>query len=185
MEQTLDDVNGIDVAGLREVIEEIGKDPAKGKVRFRVASGWTGQTRSEHRVEEYELGGETIARSHRFEADEPTELLGSNGKPNPQEYLLGALNACMLVGYATGAAVRGITLEKLEIESTGELDLRGFLGIDASVNPGYDTVDYVVRIKGDGTPEQMREIHETVQKTSPNYTNYARPIRLCAELIVE
>ncbi|HYL60582.1 MAG TPA: hypothetical protein VEU51_17080 [Candidatus Acidoferrales bacterium] len=42
-----------------------------------------------------------------------------------------------------------------------------------------------MRIKGDGTPEQFREIHETVIKTSPNYFNITRPIAIDAELRVE
>ena len=51
--------------------------------------------------------------------------------------LLSALNACMTVGYVAGAAVRGIRLTSLEIETRGELDLRGFLNLSDSVPPGY------------------------------------------------
>ena len=35
-------------------------------------------------------------------------------------------------------------------------------------------MQYTVRIKGNGTPEQFREIHDTVRRTSPNYFNVAR-----------
>lgn len=98
---------------------------------------------------------------------------------------MAALNACMLVGYVAGAAARGITLDSVEIETEGQLDLSGVLGIDASVKPGYDALRYTVRIKGDGTPEQFRDIHETVRKTSPNYFNVASPVRLDARLVVE
>jgi hypothetical protein len=90
-----------------------------------------------------------------------------------------------MVGYVAGAAVKGIRLDRLEIETNGQLDLRGFLGIDESVRPGYESIRYVVRIKGNGTPAQFREIHETVMKTSPNYFNIAKPIRIDAELRVE
>jgi hypothetical protein len=38
------------------------------------------------------------------------------------------------------SAVRGITVESLEIETDGEIDLRGFLGIDATVPPGYENL---------------------------------------------
>ncbi len=98
---------------------------------------------------------------------------------------MAALNACMAVGYVAGCAMRGIELTALEIETEGALDLRGFLGVDPAVNPGYDEVRYTVRIRGDGTPEQFREIHETVMKTSPNFANFARPIRLRPTLVVE
>ncbi|MCE2510196.1 MAG: OsmC family protein [Alphaproteobacteria bacterium] len=178
-------VNGLDLDALANVVEEIQKDPAKAKVAFRVTSAWKGQTKSEAKVTSYTLGGEEIKRNFTIPVDEPLELLGENTAPNPQEVLMTALNACIMVGYVAGAAVNGITLEKVEIETFGELDLRGFLGLDEKVKPGYDSIRYEVRIKGSGTPEQFQEIHENVIKTSPNYFNVSQPIRLDATLKVE
>lgn len=178
-------VNGLDVDALYGVIEEIKKDASKGLVQFRVKSDWKGQTRSETSVDSYRIGGKEVRRRFKIEVDEPFELLGENTAPNPQEMLLTALNACIMVGYVAGAAVRGIKLDKVEIETSGELDLRGFLGIDPAVKPGYESIHYVVRIKGNGTREQFQEIHETVMKTSPNYFNISRPVRLDARLQVE
>lgn len=177
-------VNGIDVDALAEVVRAIEADPAKGMVAFRVASTWQGQTRSKTAVESYTLGGQTIPRRFTMDVDEPLELLGTNTAANPQEMLMAALNACVMVGYVAGAAIRGIRLESVEIETSGELDLRGFLGLDDNVKPGYETVQYTVRIKGDGTPEQFQEIHETVMKTSPNYFNVSRPVAIDAKLEV-
>jgi uncharacterized OsmC-like protein len=178
-------VNGIDVDALHEVINEVKADPKKGIVAFRVKTGWHGQTRSETFVESYRLGGNKINRRFKITVDEPLELLGENTAANPQELLMAALNACITVGYVAGAAVKGITLSKLEIETSGELDLRGFLGVEPNVKPGYESIQYVVRIKGNGTPEQLREIHENVMKTSPNFFNLSRPVRLDPELQVE
>jgi hypothetical protein len=48
--------------------------------------------------------------------------------------------------------------------TTTELDLRGFLGIDPNLKPGYDSLRYVVRIKGNGTAEQFEEIHQNIIK---------------------
>ncbi|HEY1374608.1 MAG TPA: OsmC family protein [Candidatus Binatia bacterium] len=177
-------VNGIDVDALRAVVEDIKNDPAKGIVEFKVKTSWRGQTRTDASVESYTLGGREIKRRHAIAADEPFELLGGNSAPNPQELLMAALNACISVGYAAGAAVHGITLSKLEIETKGQLDLRGFLGIDPDVKAGYESLQYVVRIAGNGRPQQFREIHENVMKTSPNYFNLARPVRLDAKLEV-
>lgn len=178
-------VNGIDVDALRAIIEDIKNEPAKGIVEFRVKTGWRGQASSEASVEAYKLGGREIKRRFSIRVDEPIELLGENTGPNPQELLMAGLNACICVGYVAGAAVHGITLSKLEIETKGQLDLRGFLGIDPAVKPGYESIQYVVRIAGNGTPEQFREIHENVMKTSPNYFNLSRPVRLDARLEVE
>ena len=177
-------VNGLDLAALGETVEAIKEDAKKAIVGFDVTTRWTGQTRSETTVEGYTLGGERIARNHKIVADEPCELLGADGAPNPQELLMAAFNACITVGYVAGASVHGITLESLEIKTRGELDLRGFLGLSDAVAPGYENVEYEVRIKGSGTPEQFEEIHQTVMKTSPNYFNISRPIRLSGTLKV-
>ena len=110
---------------------------------------------------------------------------GSNRFPNPQEYLLAALNARMMVGYVAQCAVRGIDLQSLEIETEGEIDLRGFLGIDPAVMPGYEKLRTMVRIKGSATPEEFAEIHQAVLATSPNFHNVSRPVALSPTLVVE
>lgn len=178
-------VNGIDTDALRDTIKAIADDPAKGDLGFRVVTRWAGKTRSEARSEAITLGGERQERDVLIAADEPESLLGDDTAPNPQELLLAALNACMLVGYVTSAAMAGVTLSKLEIETEGELDLRGFLGIDPRVKPGYDSLRYTVRIAGDGTPEQFEAIHASVSQLSPNRFNVAMPVRLDGTLVVE
>lgn len=177
-------VNGLDLDALGATVQAIAEDPVLGQVRFSVNTRWDGQTRSTSKVSGYALGGEQIAREFEIAADEPLELLGTNAAPNPQELLMAALNACMTVGYVAGASMQGITLERLEIETTGQLDLRGFLGLDPSISPGYEELDYHVRIAGNGTPEQFEEIHRAVMATSPNYFNLARPIRMNGTLAV-
>ena len=176
--------NGLDLAALGAVVDAIESDPSQALVGFDVTTRWTGQTRSETTVEGYTMAGERITRTHKIVADEPCELLGGDSAPNPQELLMAAFNACITVGYVAGAAVKGINLESLEIETRGQLDLRGFLGISDSVLPGYGNIDYEVRIKGDGSAEDFAEIHETVMKTSPNYFNMSRPIRMNGTLSV-
>jgi uncharacterized OsmC-like protein len=177
-------VNGIDLGALGDVVEAIEKDSSQAKAGFAVTTHWAGQTRSESVVEGFKLGGQRIERSHKIVADEPFELLGTDSAPNPQELLMAAVNACMMVGYVAGAATMGIRLEAVEIRTRGELDLRGFLGLSDDVAPGYEAIDYDVIIKGDGTPEQFAEIHQAVMKTSPNYFNINRPVRMNGTLKV-
>jgi len=126
-----------------------------------------------------------VPRRFSFDIDEPRELGGSNQFANPQEHLIAALNACMIVGYAAQCAVRGITIESLAIETHGEIDLRGFLGIDPAVPPGYESLSYAVSIKGSGTREEFAEVHEAVMATSPNFYNMSRPVALKSSLVVE
>ncbi len=178
-------VNGINTDDLFALIERVRTDPAKGKTHWRVSTTWQGQTRSRAEVEGFGMGGQNISRHFAIDVDEPYELGGSNRSANPQEYLIAALNACMTVGYVAQCAVRGITLDSLVIETEGEIDLRGFLGIDPAVPPGYSSLHYKVRIKGNGTKEQFAEIHKAVMTTSPNFYNLSRPVTLKPTLVVE
>ena len=123
-------VNGINVDDLFALIDDVKREPGKGKTNWHVTTTWQGQARSRAEIESYEIGGEKVPRRFSIDIDEPHELGGSNRFANPQEHLIAALNACMTVGYAAQCAERGITLQSLAIETDGEIDLRGFLGID-------------------------------------------------------
>jgi uncharacterized OsmC-like protein len=175
-------VNGLDLAALDQTVAAVSEDARLGQVAFRVRTDWKGQTKSESTVDSYTLGGDVIPRSFTIVADEPHELLGTNAAPNPQELLMSAVNACMVVGYVAQASVRGITLDSCRIETEGELDLRGFLGIDEKVPAGYRRISYTVFLEGDGSREQYEEIHQAVMMTSPNYFNMAQPIQMVGRL---
>jgi uncharacterized OsmC-like protein len=178
-------VNGINVDDLFALIDDVAREPARGKTKWHVATTWQGQARSRAEIENYEIGGEKVPRRFSIDIDEPRELGGSNRFANPQEHLIAALNACMTVGYVAQCAVRGITLESLAIETDGEIDLRGFLGIDPAVPQGYENLSYTVRIKGNGTKEQFAEIHQVVMATSPDFYNMSQPVALIPALVVE
>lgn len=177
-------VNGVDTDALRATLEAVSQDPAPAQTSWKVATHWKGGFRSDTRVTECVIGGERVTRDYTIKIDEPTQLCGTDQFANPQEYLMSALNACMLVGYVAGCSLEGIELEELRIETEGDIDLRGFLGVDPRVKAGYDTITYKVYIKGSGTAEQFQRVHEFVKRTSPNRYNVAMPINLESKLIV-
>jgi hypothetical protein len=92
--------------------------------------------------------------------------------------LMTALNACITVGYVAGAAVKDNTPPASWICATFSASIPTYA-------QGYETLRYTVKLKGNGTPQQFREIHETVIKTSPNYFNVSQPIRIDAKPEVE
>lgn len=178
-------INGIDTAALRNFTKNVARDPNEGRVKFEVATHWGGGTQSTTRVSSWEMGGRQLKKDFTVLIDEPPQLLGKDLAPNPQEMLMAAFNACMMVGYVAGCSLRGIALERIEIQTRGVLDLRGFLGLDSAVKPGYDEIEYVVLIRGSGTQAQFREVHEVVMATSPNRWNMANPIQLKSDLRIE
>jgi uncharacterized OsmC-like protein len=178
-------VNGVNVDDLFALIEGVKGDASKAATSWRVATTWQGQTRTRAEVEGFAIGGQEVSRRFTIDIDEPCELGGSNQFANPQEHLIAALNACIAVGYVAQCAVRGITLQSLEIETEGDIDLRGFLGIDPDVANGYESLRYTVHIKGSGTKQQFAEIHDAVMATSPNVYNLANAVALKSTLLVE
>ena len=178
-------VNGIDTEGVKSLIGHVAKDPANAMTHWHVSSSWKGGTRSDTKVSGYGFGKEQIKKDFTISVDEPTELGGTNQFANPQEHLLGAMNACIMVGYVVGCSMAGIELEELRIETEGDIDLRGFLGLDPNIKPGYDEISYTVHIKGKGTLDQFQKVHEAVGATSPNRFNIANPIKLNSKLVVE
>ena len=179
-------VNGINVDDLFALIDGVRRERCKRQdklARHHDLAGPGAEPRASRGLST--IGGEQVPRRFSIDIDEPCELGGSNRFANPQEHLIAALNACMMVGYVAQCAVRGITLESLAIETDGEIDLRGFLGIDPAVPAGYENLSYIVRIKGSGTKEQFAEVHEAVMATSPNFYNLSRPVALKPALVVE
>jgi uncharacterized OsmC-like protein len=164
-------INGINATALRDTIDAVNDNTLLGASSWRVNSAWVGGTRSDHHVEGVAIGGEFFKRPFTLKVDEPEALCGTNQFANPQEYLLASLNACMMVGYVALATLMGIRLTRLEVEVSGDIDLRGFLGIDPNVKSGYADLKQTVRIAGDGTKEQFERIHNTVKATSPNFFN--------------
>ena len=173
-----DSLNGIDRAALSDTIQAVRADPAKASCRFFATTRWMHGTVSESKISHYELGGEDIEQGYSIAADEPSALLGTDTAPNPQMLLYAALNACVLNTFVVNAASRGIRIDRLEIELEGELDLRGFLGIDESVNPGYDELTMVCRVEGDGSREQYEECLEAGTRYSPNFQSISRAVNV-------
>ena len=170
-------LNGIDVHALNQAIEAIAADPAKGQTGWQVTSRWRGGMRSDTSVKAYSIGGQRIARDFTIRVDEPYQLCGGNQFANPQEYLLAALNACMIVGYTAVCALQGIELKELRIETEGEIDLRGLFRLDSSVKPGYDRLRYTVHIKGGATANNSRKSTRSLRRLRPTGSTWPPPSR--------
>lgn len=177
-------MNGINTAALRSAIEAVAQDPTKGMTRWEVTSNWLGGARSDTQITKYRIGDKIVPKKFTVRIDEPLELCGTNQYANPQEYLLAAVNACMIVTYSAYCTLQGIELEELRIETDGDIDLRGLFSLDPGVRAGYEKLRYKVFIKGSGTPEQFEQIHRTVMTASPNYYNMANAIRMNSELVI-
>lgn len=178
-------LNGINVDDVSALIAGITANPAAGMTHWKVTNTWQGRTHNRAHVEGFSIGGEFVKREFTIDVDEPLQLGGANQYANPQEYLLAAITACMMVGFVAIATLKGVRLDKLEIEIEGDIDLRAFLLIDQSVTPGYEALQYTVRVAGDASEAEFAEIHRLVMASSPNFYNATHPIPMQMSLVVE
>jgi len=166
-------VNGLEVDNLVKVVEAVKQKWEMGKSVWKASTIWRGGFKVE-----------TCSRDFTLFADEPEMLCGTNTAANPVEMVLQAYGACLSIGYAMNAAVRGIKIHDLKIDLEGEIDLPGFLGLEAPENlkmdklPGFKTIDVKVKIKADATPEVLRQLHAHVIGTSPVGVTLSRPVTI-------
>ena len=75
---------------------------------------------------------------------------GEGTAPCSGDLLLGALAACAQVTCQMVAASSGIETTRIEITASGELDLRGTLGIDREVPVGFHRITLHFDVEGAG-----------------------------------
>ena len=159
-------INGVNVAAVSELVNNVEGDPELGQCKFRIKNQWNtcGQNQSE--VEGFYAAKQDIPHDTPFSlnADEPHILAGHDTGPNPVEHLLNALASCLTTTLVYHAAVRGIHVEALESELEGDLDIRGFLGLSKEVRSGFQNIRVKFRVKTDS--ENIEKL-KALSKLSP------------------
>jgi uncharacterized OsmC-like protein len=168
--------NGVNVAALFTTIEAVRGNPAIAKFNFRAANRWLGGEKNRSTIrqfsgalEEHRIAGPA------FTADngEAPVLLGEDQAPNPVEWLLHALIGCMTTTIAYHGAARGITVEAIDSELDGDIDLRGFLGLSAEVRKGYSAIRVRMRVKTEAEAATikaltaMSPVFDTISRSVP------------------
>ncbi|MET9082810.1 OsmC family protein [Streptomyces sp. NPDC004237] len=147
---------------LTEIIEAtasaVAEDPKNATVVFQAAGSGTEGVATTIRV-----------RRHNLTVDEPPTLGGEDTAANPVEYALSALISCQVVTYRFWAAKLGVTLDGIRVEAEGDLDVRGFFGLDPEVRPGFSAVRVHVELSGPESEQRYRELHQTVDAHCPVY----------------
>jgi len=172
-------INGLDTGSLMKVVETVKQNWEVGRTVWKASTTWKGGFKVE-----------TCSREFTLLADEPEMLCGTNTAANPVEMVLQAYGACLTIGYAMNAAVRGIKIQDLKIDLEGEIDLPGFLGLEPPEKygmdklPGFKTIKAKVKIKADADEKAIRELHAQVNKTSPVGLTLSRPVPLSSDLEV-
>lgn len=111
------------------------------------------------------------ARDHVFTVDEPAALGGDDTGANPVEHLLAALGSCQAITFQVWAQKLGVTLDSVDITLGGDLDLRGFFGLEESVRPGFEGIDVRVSVAGPDPRERYEDLIAAVEEHCPVLDN--------------
>ncbi len=150
-------LNDVDIEAVGNLIGAVTADPTKSATRWRATVTWLGAFRSEAKVRSFDP----------IPSDEPAALGGTDSAPNPVEQVLAALGNCLAVGYAANATARGIEIDQLSIDISGNLDLHTFLGLRPDGHAGFDDIAVDVKLQSSATSAELAELHEHVLQTSP------------------
>ena len=120
--------------------------------------------------------------AHSFAIDEPASLGGTNEGANPVEHLLAALAACQVITYRVWAAKLGIEIDTVEVDADGDLDIRGFFGVDDTVPAGFSAIRTKVRISGPETAARYEELTRAVEAHCPVLDTLTRAASITTEV---
>jgi uncharacterized OsmC-like protein len=161
--------NGINIDQLFGTLDAIKGQPSLGTFQFRATNRWLGGAHNRSTIREfYGAGQEDRSRAEAFvtDAGEPAILLGTDTGPNPAEFLLHALAACLTTSIVYVAAARGVELESVASTIEGDLDVRGGLGIDKEVRNGFQQIRITFDVKANASAEKIREVVERARARS-------------------
>jgi len=114
--------------------------------------------------------------AHSFKADEPRSIGGGGGAASPVQYALAALGSCQAITYRFWAAHLGVTLDSVTVRVEGDLDLRGFFGVDDAVRAGFTAIRVEVTVAGPESEERYAELAAAVDAHCPVLDLFQNPV---------
>ena len=139
-----------------EIQTSYREDGSRAQIRYRSESTMGGTFRSDVRIRDHEL---TI--------DEPTAIGGTDEGPSPVEVVLAAFGSCQEITYRAYAAALGIELKNVSVTVEGDIDLRGFFGINDEIRPGFQSITATVELDSEASDDDIARLKEMVNEHCP------------------
>jgi uncharacterized OsmC-like protein len=177
--------NGVDTEKMFGTLDLIRDQPELARFQFRATNRWIDGAHNRSTIRGfYAAGGEDASRAEAFDLDagEPAILLGADEGPNPAEYLLHALAACLTTTIVYVAAARKVRLASVESTLTGDMDVRGALGVDDEPRNGFERIGVSFRVTGDAPAEKLREVVERAKARSAVYDMVTNGVPVAVEV---
>jgi uncharacterized OsmC-like protein len=179
--------NGVDTNTMFATLDAIKAQPEIAQFRFRARNRWLGGAHNRSTIRDfYAACAEDTSRTEAFtlDAGEPAILLGADTGPNPAEYLLHALAACVTTSLVYSAAARGVRLTSVESMLEGDLDVQAAMGTNTEdYRNGFERIRMTVTISGDAPAEKLRQVVQRGTDRSVVFDSISNGVPISVDVI--
>src|SRR5947199_10259936 len=114
-----------------------------------------------------------------YQAEAHTGVGGAGTAACSGDLLLGALAACAQITCQMVATAMGVPTRRIEVTVTGDLDLRGTLGVSRDVPIGFESIRLRFEVDAPGaTPDQLRSLQEKTEQYCVVLQTLTKPPKL-------
>ncbi len=169
-------MNHVNMESLTKLMEAIKGDSANGKITPKVTGKWMFEEGQPQFRSEMEVEGGTFT----VDADMPTSLGGWGSAPGPLHYCLYGLASCYAFTFAALAAMEGVALRKLEVETEGHIDVSKVFGL--SDDPIVEEVRWRVVVDSDADDQTIERLKKLAEERCPAVYCLMNPIKLTIDV---
>ena len=77
------------------------------------------------------------------------------------------MSACQVITYQVWGQKLGLQIDNISIAAEGQLDLRGFFGLNDDVRPGFESIEFAVTLTGPESDEAYADLVRQVDEHCP------------------
>jgi putative redox protein len=126
----------------------------------------------------------SIRNKYKILSDEPASRGGADKAPAPIEHMIASFGQCLCTIYAYHAALNSISLDEVEVDAQGYVDMRGVYDPTALANRGLAKVLYETRIKSSGNDDKIKWLTEISEKCCPAHATLRKACPLEGKILL-
>lgn len=177
-------LNGFDLEAIENTVTALKANPKIAEFKFKATNKWESGPRNTSQIQGfYGACQDDATRATPFECstDMPKILNGTDVAPSPPEFLLHTLASCITTSMMLLASANGIEVAEVTIRVEGDLNLNGFLGLDACILKEYEQIKVSIDVEGNLSETEKVELLEFAKK-SPIYNSILNPVAIDVSL---
>jgi len=162
--------NRVNLDAFQNTIDQTQKDRKKAKITIAMEAKWLMNENGAQcsAMLPTEKGGEFLIQS-----DEPLFLGGGGTMPNPAQYWIYGMTACLAAAYAKTAALEGVELKGFKIKVAVDVDLSAPLGI--APDPIVTDVRWVLVVDSDASKDVLERVLSIAKGRCPAFYAITHP----------